>query len=313
MPSITVTQNSEVIVKMVLQLMTADELIDIWRQFNNTLIPNRQLLWTGLHREVAQSFADKHGLQTLTTAMGPLMDKHNPRCLYATKSSKAWSEYIKGASALFAYYISKGDTVLVLSPPPPDRFHPSGCTNFQLIEKPILQGRFCNKAVGRIILAHPTVQGAEAIGYQLWPIDITSKWLARFGNERAAPVHWRKVKPNSTPAIRAAKQVWKLKRARTETAEEKLARQEAHALKVRTDRTRKAIIKQRKRQVHEMKVQRDQARKAARQRALEQSMSPQYSEPWSLAKIFAKRGMTKDDLDKLGILEVHDDFIVLSF
>ncbi|TLD29341.1 hypothetical protein PspLS_03211 [Pyricularia sp. CBS 133598] len=272
MSSTAATQTPQLIMDLLLQLMTTDELVGVAAQFKNIWIPNKQLLWTGLHREAAQNFANKHGLQTLTTAMGPLMDKNDPRCLYANKSNTAWSEYIKGASALFAYYISKGNTVVVLSPPPPDRFHPSGCTNFQLIEKPILEGKFGNKAVGRIIISHPTVQGAEELGYQLWP--------------------------NDTAAIRAAKQAWKWERARTETVEEKLARQEAHIHKVRKDRAQKA--------------RRDRVRKAARQRALEQNLSSQHSEPWSLAKIFAERGLTQQDLDDIGVLEVHDNFIVLS-
>ncbi|TLS23839.1 hypothetical protein PpBr36_08102 [Pyricularia pennisetigena] len=111
--------------------------------------------------------------------MGPLIDK-NPLCLYATESSKAWSRYIKDASVLFAYVMFMGETVV---------------------------GKFGNKATGRIILAHPIVQVAEMVGYQLRPIVITSKWQARFGKELAAPARWRKVNPNSTAAIRAAKQI----------------------------------------------------------------------------------------------------------
>uniref|UniRef100_L7JJU7 Uncharacterized protein n=1 Tax=Pyricularia oryzae (strain P131) TaxID=1143193 RepID=L7JJU7_PYRO1 len=306
--AIQIPQIPQIIINMLLQLMARDELVDLLDQFNHIWSANKQLLWTGLRREAAQSFADKYGLQTLTTAMGPFMDRNDPRCLYATKSTKAWSEYIKGASALFAFYISKGDMVLVLSPTPPNRFHPSGCTNFQLIEKPILQGKLGNRAVGRIMLIHPMVHGAEATAYQAWPTNNTSKWQEIFGNERAAPVRWRKVKPNSNAAIRAAKQAWKPKRAHTETLEEKLARQKAHAHKARTDRARKASIQEQKRRAHEMKVQRDQARKVAKERALEQSLSFQHSEPWSPAKIFARRGLTQKDLDDLGVLEVHDDF-----
>ncbi|KAI6254135.1 hypothetical protein MCOR19_009339 [Pyricularia oryzae] len=241
-----IPQIPQIIINMLLQLMARDELVDLLDQFNHIWSANKQLLWTGLRREAAQSFADKYGLQTLTTAMGPFMDKNDPRCLYATKSTKAWSEYIKGASALFAFYISKGDMEI-------------------------------------------------------------------FGNERAAPVRWRKAKPNSNAAIRAAKQAWKPKRAHTETLEEKLARQKAHAHKARTDRARKASIQEQKRRAHEMKVQRDQARKVAKERALEQSLSFQHSEPWSPAKIFARRGLTQKDLDDLGVLEVHDDFVVFAF
>lgn len=48
---------------------------------------------------------------------------------------------MKGASAIFAWFVSRGEKVTVLSPPPPSRFHPIGLTNFQEIEKPILKGK----------------------------------------------------------------------------------------------------------------------------------------------------------------------------
>jgi hypothetical protein len=72
-------------------------------------------------------------MQTLTIAMGSLMDLSHPLCLRNQKSSKAWGKYIKGASAIFALYISRGERLIVLSPPPPERFHPSGQTNYQAI------------------------------------------------------------------------------------------------------------------------------------------------------------------------------------
>jgi hypothetical protein len=34
---------------------------------------NTQVMWSGTARELAQQWADKRAMQTLTTAMGPLM------------------------------------------------------------------------------------------------------------------------------------------------------------------------------------------------------------------------------------------------
>jgi hypothetical protein len=120
-------------------------------------------------------------MQTLTTAMGPLMDLSHSLCLWNQKSSDAWGKYVKGASAIFAWYISRGERVTVLSPPPPERFHPSGQTNYQAIEEPIVKGMLGTSAVSRIEIVHPTVKGAENISYQIWPVDNTTTWTARFG------------------------------------------------------------------------------------------------------------------------------------
>jgi hypothetical protein len=47
-------------------------------------------------------------MQTLTTAMGPLMmKKKNPSCVKQRKSKKQWLRYVHGASALFADHVAK--------------------------------------------------------------------------------------------------------------------------------------------------------------------------------------------------------------
>lgn len=76
-------------------------------------------------REEAQSWADRHGMQTLTTAMGSLMNLEVTVRAKSKKSSEAWSKYVRGASAVFAWHISQGERVTMLTPPPPQRFHPS--------------------------------------------------------------------------------------------------------------------------------------------------------------------------------------------
>jgi hypothetical protein len=133
-------------------------------------------------------------MQTLTTAMGPLMDLSHPLCLRNQKSSDAWSKYIKGASAVFAWYISRGERVTVLSPAPPERFHPSGQTNYQAIEEPIVKGLLGTSTVSRIEMVHPTVKGAEDIYYQIWPVDNTITWTAIFRELNVQKRRWRIVK-----------------------------------------------------------------------------------------------------------------------
>ncbi|KAB5513488.1 hypothetical protein GE09DRAFT_912478, partial [Coniochaeta sp. 2T2.1] len=160
-----------------LKCLTLDEAVQICRRFrDNTWRPDCQVMWTGMPREHAQRWADGHTMQTLTTAMGPFMDPEHPSCLRCKKSAPAWSRYVKGASALFAYHISRGKRVVVLSPPPPDRFHPCGGTNYQEIEEPILK----RGGLLEIEMVHPSVNGAESFRYQIWPVDMTCLWVESF-------------------------------------------------------------------------------------------------------------------------------------
>lgn len=132
-------------------------------------------------------------MQTLTTAMGPLMVPENHLCLRSQMSHKQWSKYIKGASAIFACYIARGKKAIVLSPPPPEKLHPSGLTNYQLTEEPLLKGKVGGKAVLRIEMVHPTVKGAEEFCYQIWPINETSTWVRKFGMQVQRQRHCRTV------------------------------------------------------------------------------------------------------------------------
>lgn len=130
--------------------LTNQEAKDIHRQFQKSCLRNCQVLWSGMDRAQAQRWADSRNLQTLTTALGPLLDPSDPDCPHGPKSSAGWARYIHGASVIFAWYISQGDLVTVLSQPPPQRFHPSGRTYYQTIEEPIIKGRLCNKPVNKI-------------------------------------------------------------------------------------------------------------------------------------------------------------------
>jgi hypothetical protein len=60
---------------LVPQYLSAEEEAQIHRQFQgDTWRRNKQVLWSGILRDEAQRWADGHEMQTLTTAMGPLMD-----------------------------------------------------------------------------------------------------------------------------------------------------------------------------------------------------------------------------------------------
>ncbi|TVY23454.1 hypothetical protein LHYA1_G007893 [Lachnellula hyalina] len=183
------------------QYLTEDEEAQIHQQFQGDIWRrNNQVLWSGILRDEAQRWADEHEMQTLTTAMGPLMDVSHRLCSRNKKTINEWSQYVKGASAIFAWYISRGEKVTVLSPPPPERFHPSGATSYQAIEEPIIRGKLEARAVSRIEMVHPNVKGAENIHYQIWPVDETTTWTAKFGESNVQKRCWRMVKKVKTLA-----------------------------------------------------------------------------------------------------------------
>ncbi|KAH7131846.1 hypothetical protein B0J11DRAFT_209448 [Dendryphion nanum] len=173
--------------------LTIEEEAAILAQFKRVWRCDKQLLWSGLSYDIVQSWAKRHEIQTLTVAMGPLMDKENPSCRRKTKGPKDWSKYIKGASALFAWCISKGRTVMVLTPPPPEKFHPSGFTNYQTIEEPVLRWAVAGREDFMIKMLHPIVKlkATENFSYQVWPVDETEAWTARFGMATVKKSRWR--------------------------------------------------------------------------------------------------------------------------
>ena len=174
------------------QYLTIEEEKQIIEQFRKSWRPNAQVLWSGILREEAQKWAEEHNMQTLTTVMGLLMDKKNPLCPNHDKTRSSWTKYIKGASAVFAWSVSRGKTVVVLSPPPPQRFNPIGLTNFQLIEAPILHwAAALNHTSLQIYSVHPMVKGAEDFRYQIWPVDDTKNWDTHFKNVQFRQRKWR--------------------------------------------------------------------------------------------------------------------------
>ena len=185
---------SSVEVEYFYHYFTAEELAQICEQFHSDWSPNQQVMWSGIPRAVVQEWADRHQMQTLTTAMGPLMDREDARCLRSRLDRKKWSRYMQGASALFAYHIAQDQgRVTVLTPPPPERFHPSRETNYQAVEEPILKGRL-ERRVSRIELVHPTITGAEDVHYQFWPVDESHAWNTQFGRLASLHQDWRRVR-----------------------------------------------------------------------------------------------------------------------
>lgn len=178
------------------QTLSVQEALDISERFkSDEWIPNGQVLWSGVPRGIAQGWADSRHLQTLTTAMGPLMNEKHPDCLKTKKTPRQWSRYIHGASAVFAWHIAQGEKVTLLSPPPPERFHPSGLSYYQVIEEPIIKGLVGRSAVDKIIIAHLTVKESEEFLYELWPNDEGDEWLPRFGS-RCLETNWRQIGRN---------------------------------------------------------------------------------------------------------------------
>jgi hypothetical protein len=174
--------------------ITSEEETEIRRRFDNVVKQSKGLvLWSGILREDAEAWAAKRGLHTLATAMGPLM-RHRRAGAAKTKHGMLM-EYMRGASAVFTWYAARNRTVLGLTPPPPERFHPSGLTNFQAAEVPVIIE--CARLYlenFRVMLLHPTVEGAEDLSYQIWPIDETTIWTAQFGTNFPREIGWRCIK-----------------------------------------------------------------------------------------------------------------------
>ncbi|EWY80982.1 hypothetical protein FOYG_15273 [Fusarium oxysporum NRRL 32931] len=181
-------QPPDAIRQLIRRWLTDEEANKILSRFQKACMTNRQVLWSGMLRETAQQWADAHGFQTLTTALGPLLYHGDP-----SPQTQAPPRYIHGASIIFAWFISQGDLVTVLSHPPPLLFHPSGQTFYQLYEEPIIKGKIGNRPVGRIDTAHPAIEVAIDFIYQIWPHNNSSLWIKKFGI-LDIDLPWRKTK-----------------------------------------------------------------------------------------------------------------------
>ena len=57
-----------------------------------------------------------------------------------------------------------------------------------------MKGMLGTSAVSRIEMVHSTVRGAEDFYYQMWPVDNTNTWTAKFGESKVEKRRWRVVK-----------------------------------------------------------------------------------------------------------------------
>lgn len=162
-----------------LGFITLEEAAQIWARLHDSGEPSSMVLWSGVSFDRAESWAKDHGRQTLTQAMGPLMNKSNPSCPCSIKTSKQWARYVHAASILFALYISTGREVVVLTPHPPQRLNPYNISYYQKIEEPWLTA-CCDENEFKIMFAHPKIKAAKDYIYQYWPVDGVADWTAQF-------------------------------------------------------------------------------------------------------------------------------------
>jgi hypothetical protein len=152
-----------------LKYLTREEAEQIIERFEE--IPQsygRLLFWTGIPRKWVQRWADDHDMLTFSSAMGPLMDSTDKRCLRRIKKPKKWSKYIKGACGIFARYACKRGIVRVLTLPPywAEFIRPQ--STYRNIEEPVLKGKSgCCGAVQ--INAVYLLTTLEELEYQTWP------------------------------------------------------------------------------------------------------------------------------------------------
>jgi hypothetical protein len=152
-----------------LKYLTREEAEQIIERFKG--IPqsfNRLVFWTGIPREWVQQWADDHGMLTLTSAMGPLMDRKDQRCLRRIKKPRRWSKYIKGASVIFARYACRRGIVRVLTLPPSWAEFIRPRSTYRTLEEPILKGALGCCCAVEIHTVH-LLTTLEELEYQTWP------------------------------------------------------------------------------------------------------------------------------------------------
>jgi hypothetical protein len=152
-----------------LKYLTREEAEQIIERFKE--IPqsyDRLVFWTGIPREWVQQWADDHSMLTLTSAMGPLMDRKDQRCLRRIKKPSSWSKYIKGASVIFARYACRRGIVRVLTLPPSWAEFIRPRSTYRTIEEPILKGASGCCCAVQIHTVHLLTTLGE-LEYQTWP------------------------------------------------------------------------------------------------------------------------------------------------
>ena len=164
-----------------LKYLTQEEAEQIIARFMD--IPrsyDRLVFWTGIPREWVRQWADDHGLLTLTSAMGPLMDRKDPRCLRRNKELEEWSKYIKGACGISARYACKRGIVRVVTLPPSWAEFIRPESTYRNIEEPVLKGRSGCCCAVQTNTVH-VLTTLEELEYQTWPQDHSSEKLRCIG------------------------------------------------------------------------------------------------------------------------------------
>jgi hypothetical protein len=152
-----------------LEYLTQEEAQQIIERFME--IPrsyDRLVFWTGIPREWVQQWADDHSMLTFSSAMGPLMDSTDDRCLRRIKKRKQWKKYIKGACGIFARYACKRGIVRVLTLPPSWAEFIRPESTYRNIEEPVLKGRSSCCCAVQINTVH-LLTTLEELEYQTWP------------------------------------------------------------------------------------------------------------------------------------------------
>lgn len=152
-----------------LEYLTQEEAEQIVARFMD--IPrsyDRLVFWTGIPREWVQQWADDHSMLTFSSAMGPLMNSTDDRCLRRIKKRKQWKKYIKGACGIFARYACKRGIVRVLTLPPSWAEFIRPESTYRNIEEPVLKGRSSCCCAIQINTVH-LLTTSEELEYQTWP------------------------------------------------------------------------------------------------------------------------------------------------
>jgi hypothetical protein len=152
-----------------LKYLTREEAEQIIERFEE--LPqsyDRLIFWTGIPRKWAQKWADDHSMLTFSSAMGPLMDRTDDRCLRRIKKSKQRSKFIKGACIIFARYACKRGIVRVLTLPPYWAAFIRPQSTYRNIEEPVLKGRSGYCCAVQINTVH-LLTTLEELEYQTWP------------------------------------------------------------------------------------------------------------------------------------------------
>lgn len=170
--------------------ITPYEAAQIWKRLHQCCPLNQQVLWSGVKYKAAQQWARDRDMQTLSIAMGQLMDTNYSYCrLNFRLNQHQRSNYVHAASIIFAIYITTGTRVTLLTPPPPRRFRPSGQSYYQNVEEPWIMA-CCDKRIFQIRMVHPDMPGAESSSYQYWPQDEKHVWAESFAGLNEEEPKW---------------------------------------------------------------------------------------------------------------------------